>query len=65
MHDPWRNWYHCMVGTYGQWLPGDRRGWCERDHHEHVPGNRSHPPARTPFNDGRLQCSKRILNWQK
>jgi len=19
----WRDWYHCMVGTYGQWLPGD------------------------------------------
>jgi hypothetical protein len=52
-----------MVGTYVQWLPGDPRGWCERNHHQHVPGRRDRPPARTPFAEGRLENSQRIMNW--
>ena len=63
MNEPWRDWYHCIVGTYGQWLPGDMRGWCERDHHEHVPGRRSRPPVRTPFNNARLAHSQEIMRW--
>jgi hypothetical protein len=60
---PWRDWYHCMVGTYGQWLPGDPRGWRERNHHEHVPGDYKHPPPVTAFSKGRYEHSKRIMNW--
>jgi hypothetical protein len=59
----WRDWYHCMVGTYGQWLPGDERGWRERKHHEHVSGDYHHPPVPTNFSQARLEHSKRIMNW--
>jgi len=59
----WKNWYHCMVGTYGQWLPGDERGWRERNHHEHVPGDYKNPPKVTKFSKGRHEYSKRIMNW--
>jgi hypothetical protein len=60
---PWRDWYHCMVGTYGQWLPGDPRGWHERHHHEHVPCGFARPPEPTPFAQARLDWSRRIMKW--
>jgi len=60
-HPPWRNWYHCTVGTYASWLPGDPRGWRERDHHEHVDGDYKNPPPPTNFNAGRFQHSQKIL----
>jgi hypothetical protein len=62
-HEPWRDWYHCVVGTYGKWLPGDPRGWRERNHHEHVPGDYHHRPQPTDFSRARLAYSKSIMNW--
>ncbi len=58
---PWENWHHCMVHTYGTWLPGDDRGWHERNHHEHVNGDYKHPPKPTNFSHGRLNHSKDIM----
>lgn len=60
---PWRNWYHCTVSTYGTWLPGDPRGWRERDHHEHIEGDYKHPPKPSNFNTGRHNHSKRLLRF--
>ena len=40
----WNGWYHVMIGMYGTWLPGDARGWRERDHKKHVPGDYRDPP---------------------
>jgi hypothetical protein len=57
----WRNWYHCTVSTYGTWLPGDPRGWRERNHHEHVQGDYKTPPKPSKFNAGRFQHSKDIM----
>ena len=57
----WRNWYHCSVGTYGKWLPGDKRGWHERNHHEHVPGDYRHPPVDTRLAQGRREYAKQLL----
>jgi hypothetical protein len=37
-------WYHCTGSMYGNWLPGDRRGWRSRNHRIHVPGDYIHPP---------------------
>jgi galactokinase len=35
----WNNWYHIMFSTYGQWLPGDERGWRTRHHRDHIEGD--------------------------
>ena len=36
--------YHCIITTYGAWLPGDPRGFRTRHHREHVDGDYKHPP---------------------
>jgi hypothetical protein len=51
-----------MVSTYGTWLPGDHRGWHERNHHEHVAGDYKSPPTPTTFSEGRLRNSRTIMN---
>ena len=40
----WNGWYHVGGNTYGTWLPGDPRGWRERDHKKHVAGDYKNPP---------------------
>lgn len=40
----WNSWYHVTGNTYGTWVRGDRRGWREWKHHEHVEGDYKHPP---------------------
>ncbi|MGN6370953.1 MAG: hypothetical protein ACTHN5_22080 [Phycisphaerae bacterium] len=57
----WKDWYHCMVSTYGTWLPGDDRGWHERNHHEHVPGDYKNPPKPTKFSKGCWNHSRDIM----
>ena len=42
----WNDWYHVNGNTYGTWLPGDPRGWRERKHKKHVPGDYKNPPPR-------------------
>ena len=37
-------WCHCVVSTYGAWLPGDPRGFRTRRHREHVEGDYKNPP---------------------
>ena len=39
-----RVWFHCIVSTYGSWLPGDPRGFRTRHHREHVAGDYKSPP---------------------
>jgi len=41
---PWNRWLHCILGTYGSWLPGEPRGFRTRHHREHVEGNYRNPP---------------------
>ena len=48
---PWRNWFHCMGSAYGQWLPGDPRGWRARHHREHVEGDYKNPPPAGRYDD--------------
>jgi hypothetical protein len=52
-----------MVSTYGTWLPGDDRGWHERNHHEHVDGDYHHPIEPTNFSRGRWQHSKDVMRF--
>ena len=40
---PWRNWFHVTGSMYGQWLPGDDRGWRERNHRKHIDADYKHP----------------------
>lgn len=42
----WNDWYHCIVSTYGSWLPGDPRGFRTRKHREHVEGDYKSPPPK-------------------
>lgn len=37
-------WFHVQWGTYGSWLPGDPRGFRNRDHRVHSSGNYKSPP---------------------
>jgi hypothetical protein len=48
---PWRNWFHCTGSMYGQWLPGDDRGWRERDHRRNVDADYKHPFPKGLFKD--------------
>lgn len=43
MRRAWNNWFHIMFSTYGQWLPGDNRGWRTRHHRDHIEGDYRHP----------------------
>ncbi len=53
----WNDWYHVTGNTYGTWLPGDPRGWREKDHKKHVDGDyKSPPPAGT--GERLLGCSR-------
>ena len=45
----WNGWYHVTGGTYGTWLRGDRRGWCDRKHRTHVEGDYKHPPPKGTY----------------
>ena len=40
----WRGWYHISGTTYGNWLPGDPRGWRSKKHKRHVEGDYHNPP---------------------
>jgi hypothetical protein len=48
---PWRNWFHVTGSMYGQWLPGDDRGWRERNHRRHVDADYRHPFPKGAFQD--------------
>jgi hypothetical protein len=37
-------WYHIVLTTYGNWLPGDQRGFRTRHHRQHVEGDYKNPP---------------------
>lgn len=41
---PWSGWHHVVITTYGQWVPGDPRGFRTRRHREHVEGDYKSPP---------------------
>ncbi len=40
----WANWAHIITSTRGQWLPGDARGFRNRDHRVHSSGDYRCPP---------------------
>ncbi len=45
MSEPAPRWCHVTVTTYGNWLPGDPRGFRTRNHREHVEGDYKSPPT--------------------
>ncbi|HEY4329385.1 MAG TPA: hypothetical protein VGN88_06595 [Phycisphaerae bacterium] len=60
----WKDWYHCYVGTYGQRLPGDPRGWRERNRHEEIPKPMNWSSQFTKFAKARHDHSRRIMNFE-
>ena len=52
-------WVHATVTCYGQWLPGDPRGFRTRHHREHVAGDYKRPPKENQ--SARLRRSKSLL----
>ncbi len=48
---------------YGTWLPGDRRGWRERNHKKHVPGDYRDPPP-PGFGDALHAYSKQVMTHE-
>ena len=56
----WNGWYHADGHTYGTWLPGDARGWREKQHKKHVKGDYRNPPPEGSGN-GLLHHSRALL----
>jgi len=61
MPRPWHNWYHCMSSTFGQWLPGDGRGFRTRHHRQHIEGDYKAPPPKGKYDEW-LARSKKNMN---
>jgi len=60
MSDPGASrWYHCILTTFGAWLPGDPRGFRTRHHREHVEGDYKSPPPAGQYDD-RWQRSQEL-----
>ena len=57
---PWRDWYHVTLHTYGTWLRGDPRGWRSRHHREHVDGDYKRPPPKGKY-DALFEYSKSLM----
>jgi hypothetical protein len=57
---PWNDWYHCTIHTYGSWLRGDPRGWRARHHREHVVGDYKNPPPKGKY-DALFEYSKSLM----
>lgn len=53
-------WYHITLSTYGNWLPGDPRGFRTRHHREHVEGDYQSPPSKGTY-EKRYKQSKTML----
>jgi len=58
----WNGWYHVDGHTYGTWLPGDSRGWREKRHRKHVPGDYRDPPP-PGFGADVLERSRREMKY--
>lgn len=56
-------WFHCILTTYGAWLPGDPRGFRTRHHREHVEGDYQSPPAPGSY-EGRHAQAKSLLKFR-
>ena len=52
-------WVHATVTCYGQWLPGDPRGFRTKRHREHVEGDYKRPPVKDYT--GRHRRSRSLL----
>jgi hypothetical protein len=57
---PWRDWYHVTLHTYGTWLRGDPRGWRSRHHREHIDGDYKRPPPKGKY-DALFEYSKSLM----
>jgi len=58
--EPWNNWYHVTIHTYGSWLRGDPRGWRSRHHKDHVNGDYKNLPEKGKY-DALLELSKSVM----
>jgi REP element-mobilizing transposase RayT len=56
---PGRAWFHVMWHTYGTWLPGDPRGFRDRDHRIHSSGDYKNPPPQGEH-EGLHRYAKRV-----
>jgi len=52
-------WWHLILSTYASWLPGDPRGFRNRDHRIHSSGDYHYPPP-TGEHAGLLRYAKSI-----
>ncbi len=55
-----RTWYHVVLTAYGNWLPGDPRGFRTPKHEEHVEGDYKNPPPEGKY-DGLHRASKESM----
>jgi len=55
-------WYHCILTTYGTWLPGDPRGFRTRHHREHIEGDYKAPPP-AGLHDVRHARSQKLMQF--
>ena len=60
---PEKVWYHIILTFYGNWLPGDSRGFRTRNHHTHIEGDYKNPPPDGLY-DGLLHHMESILKQE-
>ena len=46
MSSPGKRWYHATFGTHNSWLPGDPRGFRNKQHRIHSSGDHRNPPPK-------------------
>jgi hypothetical protein len=55
-------WFHVVLTMYGNWLPGDERGFRTHHHRVHVPGDYRTPPPPGMF-AATLRRSRSLLKY--
>jgi len=48
---PTKSWFHVVLTFYGNWLPGDPRGFRTRHHKKHIEGDYKNPPPKGLYED--------------
>ena len=54
-------WFHVVLTAYGNWLPGDPRGFRTKHHREHIEGDYRNPPRED--HSKRLDRSRRLQRF--
>lgn len=58
---PKRSWFHLILTCYGNWLPGDPRGFRTRHHKQHIEGDYKNPPPKGLYEELHRSSKKSMM----